>query len=220
MQTGTTNKLEIRSILQENYGQVLEDELLDKIANVGSHRIAQPNDILIDMGEYIKTMPLLLRGAIKIIREDKEGHELFLYYLERGDTCAFSLTCCMGNKKSEIKAVVEEEAELILIPMQYMDEWIKEFSSWRNFVFQSYNLRLEEMLSAIDSIAFLNLDERLMKYLIDKVKVTNDTLLSNTHQQIADELNTSRVVVSRLLKQLERQGKILISRNKIEVLNF
>lgn len=220
MQTGTTNKLEIRSILQEDYGQVLEDELLDKIANVGSHRIAQPNDILIDMGEYIKTMPLLLRGAIKIIREDKEGHELFLYYLERGDTCAFSLTCCMGNKKSEIKAVVEEEAELILIPMQYMDEWIKEFSSWRNFVFQSYNLRLEEMLSAIDSIAFLNLDERLMKYLIDKVKVTNDTLLSNTHQQIADELNTSRVVVSRLLKQLERQGKILISRNKIEVLNF
>lgn len=220
MQTGTTNKLEIRSILQENYGQVLEDALLDKIAEVGSHRIAQPNDILIDMGEYIKTMPLLLRGAIKIIREDKEGHELFLYYLERGDTCAFSLTCCMGNKKSEIKAVVEEEAEMILIPMQYMDQWIKEFSSWRDFVFQSYNLRLEEMLSAIDSIAFLKLDERLMKYLIDKVKVTGDTQLSNTHQQIADELNTSRVVVSRLLKQLERQGKIIISRNKIEVLNF
>jgi CRP/FNR family transcriptional regulator len=220
MQTGTTDKVEIRNILEESYGQILESKLLDKIAEVGAHRIAQANDILIDAGEYIKQMPLLVRGAIKIIREDKDGHELFLYYLERGDTCAFSLTCCVGNKKSEIKAIVEEETELILIPMHYMDQWIKEFATWRDFVFESYNQRLEEMLVAIDSIAFLKLDERLMKYLSDKVKVTGDTHLSNTHQQIADELNTSRVVVSRLLKQLEHQGKVKISRNKIEVLDF
>jgi len=211
---------ELRVILQENYGIIFESALLDAMANVGTYKNARSQDILIDLGEYIKSMPLLLKGAIRIIREDKEGNELFLYYLERGDTCAFSLTCCMGNKKSAIRAVVEEETEMLLIPVEYMDKWVVEFKSWRDFVFQSYNARLEEMLEAIDSLAFLKLDERVMKYLRDRVMVTGDTTVTNTHQQLARELNTSRVVVSRLLKQLEKSGRIKMDRNRIEVLDF
>lgn len=214
------SKEELQQIIQSSYGHIFEPELVAKIAETGRYRIVRSGETLIDLGEPIKSMPLLIKGAIKIIREDKDGHELFLYYLERGDTCAFSLACCMGSKKSEIRAIVEEDAEVILIPVEYMDRWVVEYRSWRDFVFQSYNMRLEEMLEAIDSIAFLKLDERLMKYLTDKVKVTGDTHLGNTHQQIADEMNTSRVVVSRLLKQLEKSGKIKLSRNKIEVLDF
>lgn len=216
----TVIKEELRHILQEQYGMIFEAALLDEMAEVGVFRRSKAGEILIDLGEYIKSMPLLLNGAIKIIREDKDGNELFLYYLERGDTCAFSLTCCMGNKKSEIRAIVEEDTELLLIPVEQMDRWITVYPTWRDFVFKSYNLRLEEMLEAIDSIAFLKLDERLLKYLSDKVKVTGDPVLSNTHQQIAYEMNSSRVVVSRLLKQLERQGKIKLHRNKIEVIDF
>lgn len=199
---------------------IFESPLLEEMSHVGTFRSSRPQDILIDLGEYIKSMPLLLKGAIRIIREDKDGNEIFLYYLERGDTCAFSLTCCMGNKKSAIRAVVEDETEMILIPVEYMDKWIVDFKSWRDFVFQSYNARLEEMLEAIDSIAFLKLDERVMKYLSDRVMVTGETVVTNTHQQLARELNTSRVVVSRLLKQLEKQGRIKLDRNKIQVLDF
>ena len=211
---------ELSILLQEQYGMIFESALLDEMAVVGTYRESHAQEILIDLGEYIKSMPLLLRGAIRIIREDKDGNELFLYYLERGDTCAFSLTCCMGNKKSAIRAVVEDETELVLIPVEYMDKWVVNYKSWRDFVFQSYNARLEEMLEAIDSIAFLKLDERVMKYLSDRVMVTGETVISNTHQELARELNTSRVVVSRLLKQLEKQGKIKLDRNRIEVLHF
>ncbi len=211
---------ELLVILRENYGMIFESPLLEEMSHVGTFRSSRPQDILIDLGEYIKSMPLLLKGAIRIIREDKDGNEIFLYYLERGDTCAFSLTCCMGNKKSAIRAVVEDETEMILIPVEYMDKWIVDFKSWRDFVFQSYNARLEEMLEAIDSIAFLKLDERVMKYLSDRVMVTGETVVTNTHQQLARELNTSRVVVSRLLKQLEKQGRIKLDRNKIQVLDF
>lgn len=214
------SKDELKLLVEQHYGMLFEPGLIDEIAEVGTYRKAKPQDILIDIGEYIKSMPLLLQGSIKIIREDQDGNELFLYYLERGDTCAFSLTCCMGNTKSAIRAVVEDETELVLIPVEKMDKWIVDYKSWRDFVFQSYNARLEEMLEAIDSIAFLKLDERVLKYLRDRVMVSGDTVITNTHQQLARELNTSRVVVSRLLKQLEKQGKIKLERNRIEFLDL
>ncbi len=131
-----------------------------------------------------------------------------------------TMTCCLGNSKSEIRAVAEQDATLILIPVSKMDEWVTRYKSWRNFVFESYNSRLKEMLEAIDSLAFMKLNERLHKYLSDKVKVTGDTMISSTHQEIAYELHSSRVVISRLLKQLEREKKIVLHRNRIEVLDY
>ena len=161
-------------------------------------------------------MPLILSGAIKVLRVDDNGDELLLYFLEPGDTCAMTMSCCLGHTKSEIKAVAELDTELLMIPVQKMEEWTATYKSWRNFVFQSYHNRLQELLNTVDTIAFLNMDERLLKYLNEKVKVSGDTTLQTTHQEIAYDLNTSRVVISRLLKKLETMKKIELKRVDIE----
>ena len=206
--------------LFEAYNYIFEEALLDEISNVALYKEFKTDDFLIEIGDYIKSMPLLLNGAIKILREDADGDELLLYFLERGDTCAMTLTCCLGQSKSKIRAVAETDGSLLMIPVEKMEEWLTKYKTWRNFVFESYNIRLNEMLEAIDTLAFMNLDERLYKYLTDKVKVLGDTEIKNTHQQIATDMHTSRVVISRLLKSLELQGKIKLQRNKIEVLQF
>jgi CRP/FNR family transcriptional regulator len=210
----------MKDILTESYGYIFEEALLDEIVKVATFKEFKADDYLIEIGDYIKTMPLLLNGAIKIMREDENGDELLLYFLERGDTCAMTLTCCMGQSKSRIRAMAETNGSLLMIPVEKMEDWLTKYKTWRNFVFDSYNVRLMEMLEAIDTLAFMNLDERLYKYLTDKAKVIGDTEINNTHQEIAYEMHTSRVVVSRLLKALELQGKIKLHRNKIEILQF
>ncbi|MGY8885401.1 MAG: Crp/Fnr family transcriptional regulator [Flavobacteriales bacterium] len=205
--------------LKESYGQLFEDDLLDEINEVGVFKEFSSGDTLIDIGSYIRYIPLLLSGAIKILRYNEDGDELLLYFLERGDTCAVTLSCCMGQTKSDIRAVAEMDTKLVMIPINKMEEWIATYKSWRNFAFQSYHNRLQEMLEAIDSIAFLNMDERLIRYLLEKSKITKENIIQSTHQEIAYELHTSRVVISRLLKQLEKLGKIELYRNKIKVLS-
>ena len=159
-------------------------------------------------------------NAIKILREDNDGDELLLYFLEKGDTCAMTLTCCIGQTKSEIRAIAETDATLIMIPIQKMEEWAGKYKSWRKFVFESYHNRLNEMFSIIDSIAFLKMDERLLKYLKEKSRISRNLTIHNTHQEIAYELHTSRVVISRLLKKLENLGKIKLHRNHILIKNI
>jgi CRP/FNR family transcriptional regulator len=210
----------MRDILDQAYSYIFEEALLDEIAKVAIYKEFKADDYLIEIGDYIKTMPLLLTGAIKILREDENGDELLLYFLERGDTCAMTLTCCMGQSKSRIRAIAETDGAMLMIPVEKMEEWLTKYKTWRNFVFDSYNVRLNEMLEAIDTLAFMNLDERLYKYLTDKAKVIGDTEIKNTHQEIAYEMHTSRVVISRLLKALELKGKIKLHRNKIEILQF
>ncbi|MCU4188708.1 Crp/Fnr family transcriptional regulator [Flavobacterium sp. HXWNR29] len=210
----------MRDILNQAYSYIFEEALLDEIAKVAIYKEFKADDYLIEIGDYIKTMPLLLTGAIKILREDENGDELLLYFLERGDTCAMTLTCCMGQSKSRIRAIAETDGAMLMIPVEKMEEWLTKYKTWRNFVFDSYNVRLNEMLEAIDTLAFMNLDERLYKYLTDKAKVIGDTEIKNTHQEIAYEMHTSRVVISRLLKALELKGKIKLHRNKIEILQF
>ncbi|MFT7613167.1 MAG: CRP/FNR family transcriptional regulator [Parvicellaceae bacterium] len=206
--------------LEEGYGFLFEQELLDEILQEGFIKSVIADDQLINIGDYVKHMPLLLSGSIKIMREDDDGDELLLYYLERGDTCAMTMTCCMGESKSEIRAIAEQDTELIMIPVQFMSEWISKYQSWKSFVFESYNSRLSEMLSAIDSLAFDNMSERVLKFLNDKVKITGDTTLDLTHQEIAHDLHTSRVVISRILKVMEKQGEIKLFRNRIQLLSF
>lgn len=210
----------MKDILAQAYGYIFEEALIDEIVKVATYKEFKADDYLIEIGDYIKTMPLLLEGAIKILREDENGDELLLYFLERGDTCAMTLTCCMGQSKSRIRAIAETKGAMVMIPVEKMEEWLTKFKTWRNFVFDSYNIRLMEMLEAIDTLAFMNLDERLYKYLTDKAKVIGDTEINTTHQVIAYEMHTSRVVISRLLKALELEGKIKLHRNKIEILEF
>ncbi len=206
--------------LKENFSNIFENALIDEINQVGTFKDVREGDKLIEIGDYLRSMPLLLSGAIKVLREDNEGNELLLYFLERGTTCAMTLTCCMGNSKSEIRAIAELDTTLIMVPIQKMEEWTGKYKSWRNFVFQSYHTRLTEMLETIDSIAFMNMDERLIRYLRDKQKINQDDVLVSTHQEIAYELNTSRVVISRLLKKLENMGKIQLNRNSISILDL
>jgi len=201
--------------LRENYGFLFEEALLDEINQVGTFKEMPEGYRMIEIGEYVRSMPLLISGVIKILREDENGDELLLYFLEKGETCAMTLTCCIGNAKSEIRAVTETDAKLIMIPIQKMEEWAAKYKSWRNFVFESYHVRLNEMLETIDSIAFLKMDERLLKYLREKARVSNNEIIKSTHQEIAYELHTSRVVISRLLKKLENLGKIKLHRNYI-----
>ncbi|WP_177733670.1 MULTISPECIES: Crp/Fnr family transcriptional regulator [Flavobacterium] len=210
----------MKSLLFESYDYIFEEQLLEEISTVSSYKKFKADDYLIEIGENIEWMPLLLKGAIKIMREDTNGDELLLYFLERGDTCAMTLTCCMGKNKSKIRAVAETDGEMVLIPIGKMEEWVVKYPSWRNFVFESYNIRLMEMLEAIDTLAFMNLDERLYKFITDKAKVLGTTEIATTHQEIASEMNTSRVVISRLLKHLEDEQKIKLHRNKIEILTF
>ncbi len=201
--------------LKDNYGHLFEEGLLNEINQVGTFKEIPEGFKMMEIGQYVRAMPLLVSGAIKILREDGDGDELLLYFLEKGDTCAMTLTCCLGQTKSEIRAIAETDAKLIMIPIEKMEEWSEKYKSWRSFVFESYHNRLNEMLETIDSIAFLKMDERLLKYLLEKSRISNDKTIHNTHQQIAYELHTSRVVVSRLLKKLETLGKIELHRNSI-----
>ncbi len=206
--------------LKQNYGHLFEDDLLREINEVGTFKEVSEGYKLMEVGQYIKAMPLLIEGAIKILRDDEDGDELLLYFLERGDTCAMTLTCCIGDTKSEIRAIAELDTKLIMVPIQKMEEWTAKYKSWRNFVFSSYHGRLMEMLNTIDSIAFLKMDERLLKYLANKSKITDSITIQSTHQEIAYELHTSRVVISRLLKTLEKQGKIELHRNSIKIISL
>ncbi|MEY3500877.1 MAG: hypothetical protein RL308_2546 [Bacteroidota bacterium] len=205
-------------ILKETYGFVFEDDLIAEIAKVSKFHSFKEGDILIDFGSYIKSMPLLINGAIKILREDFDEGELLLYFIERGDTCAMTMACCLGQTKSEIRAIAETDGIVIMIPIEKMEEWLGKYKSWRVYVFNSYNNRLKEMLSAIDNLAFMKMDERLLSYIHEKVKINKAKTIQNTHQEIADDLHTSRVVISRLLKALENDGKIRLNRASIELL--
>ena len=206
--------------LKKHYGYLFEDNLLEEINNVSTIKNIPEGIKIIEVGQTLTQMPLLLEGAIKILRDDDKGDELLLYFLERGDTCAMTLTCCTGDAKSEIKAITEIDTKLIMVPIQYMEIWMSKYKSWRDFVLESYQTRLLELLDTIDKIAFLKMDERLLNYLKEKAMINGDTVIKTTHQEIAYELHTSRVVISRLLKKLEQQKIIILHRNSLELLNI
>jgi len=206
--------------LKLSYGQTFEQALINEILQVGTYKEVPAGFKMMDIGSYVKGMPLLVSGAIKVLREDKDGNELLLYYLEKGETCSMTMTCCMGQTKSEIRAIAETDAKLIMIPIQKMELWTAKYKTWRNFVLESYHNRLNEMLHTLDSIAFDNMDERLLAYLKEKARVNEDKTIHSTHQEIAYDLHSSRVVISRLLKKLENLGRIELHRNYIEILHL
>jgi len=210
----------MEELLKQHYAHIFEPELLNEIAEVGVLREVTEGEKLMEIGQYMTAMPLLISGAIKILREDSDGDELLLYFLEKGDTCALTLSFNRGQRKSEIRAIAELDTVLIMVPIQKMEEWSSKYKSWRNFIFDSYQNRLMEMLDTIDSIAFMRMDERLLRYLRDKQKLVQSNTITSTHQDIAYELHTSRVVISRLLKKLELEGRIKIQRNKIELIDL
>ena len=210
-------KLTIEETLNKHFPSLLDTELINGIIQHGVMKEVEEGEMLMDIGGVINAVPMIINGSIKVMREDEDGSELLLYYLQSGETCAMSLTCCMAYKRSEIRAVVQEKVSLISIPVNYMDEWMI-YRDWRAFVMNTYRLRFEELLEALDSIAFLKMDERLWKYLQEKSNSLDTTSLQTSHQDIAYDLNSSREVISRLLKQMEKKGMVKLGRNMIEVL--
>lgn len=186
---------------------------------IGEHgeliAIAEGEELIRD-GQYIKSFPLVIEGTVRVYRLDDDGRELLLYYLNPGEVCAMALTCCMGHIRSNIKAVAESPATVVRVPVPLLDQWMATYRTWKEFVMYAYRRRFDELLETIDGIAFMNMDSRLLKFFTDRYQSTNQTTFTGTHQDIALALNSSREVVSRLLKKLEQQRRIVIGRNKID----
>lgn len=210
--------MEISSLLKETFPSIYEESARKEIEKEGIIMELKAGEMLMDIGGYIKYIPLVMRGMLKIMREDSDGNELLLYYIRPGETCAMSLTCCIGDAKSTIRAEVEEDVLILAIPVRFMDQWTNQFQSWKSFVMHTYQMRYEELLKTIDGIAFQKLDDRLERALKEKCSTSGTNSLVITHQELANELNSSREVISRLLKQMERKGKVKLGRHKIEVL--
>jgi CRP/FNR family transcriptional regulator, anaerobic regulatory protein len=201
--------------LKQKIPQISDPNLLQAMLDNGMEMIFDTGKSILEPGQFIKMIPIVLEGAIKIMRVDEDGKELFLYHLEAGETCALSLTCCLASKPSEILAVAEEHTILLGIPVQLHEVWTNQFKQWKEFVSLTYQYRFEELLKALDAVAFKKMDERLMGYLVTKMKQQKSNELHTTHQEIANELGTSREVISRLLKKLEKKKWIELGRNII-----
>jgi CRP/FNR family transcriptional regulator len=185
------------------------------LASSGSQMSFRAGESIVDPGQFIKLIPIVLEGLIKVIRTDESGKELFLYYLEPGQTCALSLTCCSASRPSEIKALAEEETMILGVPIDLHEKWMDEYRQWKEYVSSTYQSRFQELLETLDAVAFKRLDQRLMRYLSTKLKQQKATELQMSHQEIATEMGTSREVISRLLKQLEKRRWIELGRNVI-----
>lgn len=208
------------TLIKQQFEFLFEEALIEEILKLGEQKQFDADDEIMDIGQEITHFPLVVSGSLKVMTEDESGNELLLYYLEMGDTCAMTLQCCLKNSKSKIRVTAEDITKVVFIPIRKMEEWIVQYPSWRRFVFDSYNNRLNEMLESIDNLAFTNLAGRLYKYLKDKAMVAGNAELRITHHHIAHELNSSRVVISRLMKKLETQGRIKQDRNRISVIEL
>ena len=190
--------------------EIIEREAVQKKFAVG--------EVIIRTGQYIKSTALVLEGQIKIYRENQDGGEFLMYYLGPGQACAVSMICAIQSETSEITAIAEADTEVLLIPVQLMDNLMNQYKSWYQFVIQTYRSRFDELITVVDNIAFHNMDERLEFYLKRQVKNSGNNIIETSHQQIADDLNSSREVISRLLKKMEQRKLVKLNRNMIELL--
>lgn len=195
-----------------------DPELVALIEKEAIQRSFSAGDIIMRTGQYIKSTVLVLEGRIKIYRENADGGEFLMYYLGPGQACAVSMICAIQSQTSEIMAQAEEDTEVLMIPIQLMDEMMNKYKSWYQFVIQTYRGRFDELLSVVDNIAFRNMDERLEFYLKRHTSVSGKKTVELSHQQIADDLNSSREVISRLLKKMEQRNLVKLHRNMIELI--
>lgn len=201
-----------------NFAFQFEPALNKEIEEFGEFRSFKDGEVVMDYGKYIRMMPLVVKGTLKVLKKDDNGNEILLYYLSSSETCSLAYSCCLEEKKSEVKAIAESDLDIVAIPHHKLDDWLCKYPSWKNYIMRSFNERFSEMLKSIESIAFHKLDDRLIAYLKEKQRLSGSSVIKASHYQIADELATSRVVVSRLLKILENNGKVLLYRNEIKLL--
>ena len=195
-----------------------EPELIAALEHEASVRKFSAGEIILRTGQYIRSTMLILRGRIKIYRENEEGGEFLMYYLGPGQACAVSMICAIQSQPSEIMAKAEEDSEVLTLPVTLMAELSNKYKSWYQFVIQTYRSRFDELLLVIDNVAFRNMDERLEFYLKRHAGTSGNNKIELSHQQIAEDLHSSREVISRLLKKMEQRNYLRLHRNMIELL--
>ncbi|UFK98606.1 Crp/Fnr family transcriptional regulator [Kaistella faecalis] len=204
--------------ITESVKELFEPELMAEIMAVGRRKTAEEGEVIISIGQQLLYMPIVMQGTVKVSMMQPDGRELLMYYLNASDGCAMSFTCCMQEAKSEIMAVAEDDVEMWMIPVEYMDSWMSKYPTWKDFVMRTMQNRFVEMLKALDMVVFNGLDVRLINYLREKSRISGKTVINVSHEEIANDLASSRVVISRLLKKLENDGKVLLYRNQIKLL--
>lgn len=197
---------------------IFEKELVQELFQYGDVVHFQAGDIIMDYGKYVRMMPIILSGTVKVLRKDDNGKEILLYYLSDNESCSMAYGCCIASKKSEVKAVAEDDGKLLAIPFVKLTDWLCKYDTWRNYIFNSFNERFVELLNSIDIMAFGNMDKRVREYLKEKSERSGSSIVKVSHYKIAEELATTRVVVSRILKQFENDGLLLLYRNEIKLM--
>jgi len=191
--------------------------LVEKLAGYGFTKTFAAGATILGENAYIKAIPIIISGSVRVMRTDEEGRELLLYYIKEGESCIMSFLGGMHHETSKVKAIAEEETEVLFIPVDKVGSLIREYPEWLDYIFRLYHRRFEELLEVVNAIAFRKLDERLLDFIRKKSALAKSRTLHLTHEQLAGELGTARVVVSRLLKQMETQGLVKLGRNKISL---
>ncbi|WP_276134337.1 Crp/Fnr family transcriptional regulator [Polluticoccus soli] len=204
--------------LQSVYASVFEPALLQEIEDKSMLITAAAGQEMIKMGQNIRVVPLMLSGTLKVSRVNDEGQELLLYYVRGGQGCAMTFSCGMMSQSSLVKGAVEEDLSMLVVPVPIMEEWMLKYPLWKKFVMSTIVSEFVDVIKSMDEVTFKKMDDRLVNYLKGKSLISGSSLINITHQQIADELGTNRVVVSRLLKKLETDKKLLLYRNQIKLL--
>jgi CRP/FNR family transcriptional regulator len=204
--------------LADKFSGIFEPELLEELETIAMIMEVNAGNTMLNIGQAIRAVPLVLSGTFKVSRINDEGQEMLLYYVREGESCAMTLNCCMAGQASVIKGTAEDDSVLLCVPLRVMDQWMTKYPTWKKFVMNTMFNRFIELVKAFDDVAFKKLDERLIQYLKTKATATGSMLINITHQQIADDLGTNRVVVSRLLKVLENSSKLLLYRNQVRLM--
>ena len=193
-------------------------ELVEKLYKHSIQKNYEAGSIILNENSHIRSIPIVTKGMMKVIRTEEDGREILLYYIKAGESCIMSFLGGLHNETSKVKAEVEEDAEILFLPMDKVSLFIKEYPQWLDYIFRLYHKRFEELLEIVNAIAFKKVDERMLALLNRKAELTGNKTLNITHEQLANELGTARVVVSRLLKQLEENGVVKLGRNKISLM--
>ena len=196
----------------------ISKELRETLSKIGFSKTFAEGDVILNDNAYIKAIPIVIRGSMRVMQTDEEGREILLYYIQAGESCIMSFLGGMHHDTSKVKAIAEEEMEVLFIPIDKVGLLIKEFPEWLDYIFRLYHKRFEELLEVVNAVTFKKLDERLLGLIKKKCELTQNHTLLVTHEQLANELGTVRVVVSRLLKQMEDEGLIKLGRNKISLM--
>lgn len=206
------------SLLEKVYAPIFEDSLLREVEQKSMLITATAGQPLIKMGQPIKMVPMVLGGTLKVSRENDEGQELLLYYVRPGEGCAMTFSCGLMSQVSQVKGTAEDDLSLLCVSVAVMEEWMQKYSTWKKFVMSTIVNEFMDVIKSVDEVTFKKMDERLTNYLKERSRLSGSSLINLTHQQIADELGTHRVVVSRLLKKLETEKRLLLYRNQIKLL--